>query len=55
MLQEEPGCYDHIGNCVGSKDGRMVHNPNCDFNDEILSHGGSYWVMLVATRIKQEN
>jgi hippurate hydrolase len=27
----------------------MVHNPHYDFNDEILSHGASYWVMLVDT------
>ncbi len=27
----------------------MVHNPNYDFNDNILSRGASYWVMLVDT------
>jgi hippurate hydrolase len=25
----------------------MVHNPNYDFNDEILPIGASYWVKLV--------
>jgi hippurate hydrolase len=27
----------------------MVHNPHYDFNDDILSQGASYWVMLVDT------
>ena len=49
MLQEKPGCYDYIGNGVGSKGGCMVHNPHYDFNDEILSRGASYWVTLVDT------
>jgi len=47
MLQEKPGCYVYIGNGVGSKGGCMMHNPHYDFNDEILSHGASYWVMLI--------
>jgi hypothetical protein len=34
MHQEKPGCYDYIGNGVGSKGGCMAHNPNYDFNDE---------------------
>ncbi len=49
MLQQKPGCYVYIGNGVGSKGGCMVHNPNYDFNDDILSRGASYWVTLVDT------
>jgi hippurate hydrolase len=49
MLQAVPGCYVYIGNGEGSEGGCMVHNPNYDFNDNILSCGASYWVMLVDT------
>ncbi len=49
MLQAVPGCYVNIGNGEGSEGGCMVHNPNYDFNDNILSRGASYWVMLVDT------
>jgi hippurate hydrolase len=49
MLQAVPGCYVNIGNGEGSEGGCMVHNPNYDFNDNILSHGASYWVTLVDT------
>jgi len=49
MLQAKPGCYVYIGNGEGSKGGCMVHNPHYDFNDDILSHGASYWVTLVDT------
>ena len=48
MLQARPGCYIWVGNGVGNEPGGcMVHNPNYDFNDEILSIGASYWVTLV--------
>jgi hippurate hydrolase len=48
MLQVKPGCYIWVGNGVGNEPGGcMVHNPNYDFNDEILSIGASYWVKLV--------
>ena len=46
MLDEKPGCYIWIGN--GSmKGGCMLHNPNYDFNDDILTIGASYWARLV--------
>ena len=48
MLQARPGCYIWVGNGVENEPGGcMVHNPNYDFNDEILSIGASYWVTLV--------
>ena len=34
-----------IGNGDGP-DRRMVHNPDYDFNDEILPLGASFWVNL---------
>jgi len=47
MLKAKPGCYVWIGNGEGSDGGCMVHNPNYDFNDEILPIGASYWAKLV--------
>lgn len=46
MLQERPGCYLFIGNGPADN-GRLLHNPRYDFNDEILPHGASYWARLV--------
>ena len=46
MLRAKPGCYVWIGN--GDEPGGChVHNPNYDFNDEILPIGASYWATLV--------
>jgi len=53
FLLEKPGCYVVIGN--GSGEHRdaghgmgpcMLHNPNYDFNDELIPIGASYWVRL---------
>jgi hippurate hydrolase len=46
MLQERPGCYIWIGNGP-SDNGRVLHNPQYDFNDELLPVGASYWARLV--------
>lgn len=46
MLQEKPGCYLWIGN-GSSENSCLLHNPNYDFNDDILAVGTSYWVKLV--------
>jgi len=51
MLKEKPGCYVFIGNGTGSRGGCMVHNPNYDFNDDILATGASYWVNLVEQQL----
>ena len=45
MLEEKPGCYVFIGNGAG-EGACMVHNPNYDFNDDILVLGATYWVRL---------
>ena len=45
MLEKKPGCYVFIGNGVG-EGSCMVHNPNYDFNDDILVLGATYWVRL---------
>jgi hippurate hydrolase len=50
MLQEKPGAYIWIGN--GDGEGScMVHNPNYDFNDEILPIGATWWVKLAETSL----
>jgi hippurate hydrolase len=46
MLQERPGCYVWVGNGPGDN-GRVLHNPRYDFNDDVLPVGASYWARLV--------
>lgn len=38
MLEEKPGCYLWLGS-GGAKDGRMLHSPRYDFNDDVLTQG----------------
>ncbi len=47
MLNARPGAFIFIGN--GETAG--LHNPNYDFNDEVIPHGISYWVKLAETRL----
>lgn len=52
MLNEKPGCYLWLGNgAYGAKGGVNVHNPEYDFNDDIMHHGVSFWVELVETAL----
>ena len=51
MLQEKPGCYIWLGNGVGEKGGRGLHNPHYDFNDDAAALGASYWARLVETAL----
>ena len=53
FLLEKPGCYVVIGNGEGGhrEAGHglgpcVLHNPNYDFNDELIPIGASYWVRL---------
>jgi hippurate hydrolase len=55
FLQAEPGAYFYIGN--GGGDHRsaghgpgpcVLHNPNYDFNDDVIPLGATLWVGLVA-------
>lgn len=48
MLQAKPGAYGWIGNGP-TECGCLLHNPNYDFNDQILPIGASYWARLVET------
>ena len=52
MLEEKIGAYIFIGNGLGEEGGCMIHNPNYDFNDDILEIGGSYWVNLAKSFLK---
>ncbi|MCP5246027.1 MAG: amidohydrolase [Burkholderiales bacterium] len=53
MLQQIPGCYIWIGN--GSSEGNcLLHNPNYDFNDEILPLGAAYWAKLVENELPDQ-
>ncbi len=43
MLEKRPGAYIWIGN--GSvENGKNLHSPNHDFNDDVLTLGVQYWV-----------
>ena len=46
MLREKPGCYVLIGNGTDGHNGRPLHNPGYDFNDDVLATGAAYWVRL---------
>ena len=46
FLHEKPGCYVWLGNGPG-EGGCTLHNPNYDFNDQVIPVGVSYWVRLV--------
>jgi amidohydrolase len=53
MLLKKPGAYVFIGNGDGTHRASghglgpcVLHNPNYDFNDDILPLGSTYWVRL---------
>jgi hippurate hydrolase len=52
MLQVRPGAYLLLGNGAAGIGGCSLHNPNYDFNDEILGIGADFWVELVQTQLK---
>lgn len=51
MLHEKPGCYLLLGNDGEGPGGCGLHNPNYDFNDEILTAGADFWIKLVETEL----
>lgn len=48
MLQQKPGCYIWLGGNTPETKG-LLHHPQYDFNDNILSLGAAYWIRLVQT------
>src|SRR6266446_6014378 len=50
MLQERPGAYVFLGqgaSHVNEQGGCLLHNPNYDFNDEVIPLGAGYLAALV--------
>jgi len=47
LLAHRPGCLVLIGNGTEGRNGRSLHNPAYDFNDDALSVGVAFWVALV--------
>ncbi len=52
MLEQKPGAYIWIGNGPDN-DGRNLHSPHYDVNDEALPHGIRYWVRLAESACDQ--
>jgi hippurate hydrolase len=46
LLQARPGAYVFLGQ-GGSAGGCLLHNPNYDFNDEVIPLGAGYLAALV--------
>jgi len=51
MLNVSPGAYMRIGNGAGSV---HVHNPDYEFNDEIIPLGSSFLASVVETKLVKE-
>ena len=51
LLEASTGCFILIGNGPG-EGGCAIHNPGYDFNDEILSLGGTYWARLAESYLR---
>lgn len=54
MLQQKPGCYLLLGNGGIGPGGCGLHNPQYDFNDEIMPTGVGFWVNLIQTQLAPE-
>lgn len=54
MLQARPGAYLLLGNGEDGVGGCSLHNPNYDFNDDILSIGADFWVALIESQLRAE-
>ena len=46
MLKKVPGAYFRLGQ-GGAEDGRFLHNPKFDFNDEVIPAGSATFAALV--------
>ncbi|MDX1739600.1 MAG: amidohydrolase, partial [Alphaproteobacteria bacterium] len=51
MLQQKAGAYIFLGNGGGGPGGCGLHNPNYDFNDDILASGIKFWISLVERQL----
>lgn len=50
MLQKKPGAYFRLGQ-GGAEEGRLLHNPTFDFNDEVIPVGSAMFAALVERRM----
>ena len=55
MLQSTPGSYVWLGTGNGSVDQPGLHNPNYDFNDNVLETGARFWIELVEWSLTEES
>jgi amidohydrolase len=46
MLQQRPGAYFRLGQ-GGAEDGKLLHNPKFDFNDDVIPMGSAMFAALV--------
>ena len=53
MLEKVPGAFINIGNGDG-EGGCEVHNPNYDFNDDIITLGATLWSRVVERRLARD-
>jgi hippurate hydrolase len=53
MLQARPGAYLLLGNGEEGIGGCSLHNPNYDFNDDILSIGADFWIALIENQLNR--
>jgi hippurate hydrolase len=61
FIQEKPGAYFFIGNGNGSHRAPghglgpcLLHNPNYDFNDDVIPLGATLWVSIVDQWFRQK-
>ena len=51
FLEHRPGAYFFLGNGTDGSNGRALHNPRYDFNDDILARGAEFWTRLIENRL----
>lgn len=54
MLEKCPGCYIWAGNGTADQ-GRVLHNPRYDFNDDLLPVGSTYWARLAESYLAMKD
>lgn len=52
MLRQRPGAYFRLGQ-GGAEQGRVLHNANFDFNDEVIPHGAAMFVRIAQCFLAQ--
>lgn len=51
MLQQKAGCYVLLGNGGDGPGGCGLHSAHYDFNDEILTTGAQFWILLARSQL----